>query len=62
MVTYDLIANILAEEAESLVEHIPRGVGDLNARGKKSPESSVKRTCGEIFNVFDPNWSKISDR
>ena len=36
MVTYNFISNSLAVEATSLGKHIPRGVEDVNTRGKKA--------------------------
>ena len=37
IVTYDVIANSLDSEALSIGYHTPRGVADVNTRGKKSP-------------------------
>ena len=36
-VTYDFISNSLVVEAASLGDHTPRGVADVNTRGKKAP-------------------------
>ena len=55
-VTCEFIANRLVEEAASLGEHNSQGVGDVNTRDNKVPESGVKRAHGAIFNEFYPNW------
>ena len=63
IVTYDFIANSnsLTEEAASLGNHTPWGVGYVNTCGKKSPESGVKETRDTILTGFYLNWSKLSD-
>ena len=57
--TYNFISNSLAAEAASQGDHTPREVGDVNTRGKKTPESGVNESDGTIFTGFYPNWSEI---
>ena len=61
-VTYDFIPNSMEEEAASQGYHTPQGVVIFNTRGKKAPESGVKRSGGAIFTGLYPNWSKLSYR
>ena len=51
-VTYDFIANSLAEEAKRLGDRTPRLVAYVNTRGKKAPESGVIVAGGAIFTRF----------
>ena len=51
-VTHDFISNILVVEAESLGDHTPQGVADVNTRVKKAPDSGVKGAGGAIFTGF----------
>ena len=57
---YYFIANSMEAEATSLGNHTTQGVRDVNAHGKKAPESGVKGAGGAIFTGFYPNWSKLS--
>ena len=51
-VTYDFIAKSLAAEAASLGDHNTLGVGGVNTRSKKVPNSGVKGEGGAIFARF----------
>ena len=51
-VTYDFISKSLAAEAASLGDHNTLGVGGVNTRSKKVPNSGVKGEGGAIFARF----------
>ena len=59
--TYDFIAKSLEAYAVSIGDPPPRGVADINTRGKKTLESGIKGEGGAILTGFYPNRSKTLD-